>query len=283
MMEDNFYIVIPSNTPSFTDTPNYASNFKIQLPKSLELDKSKWEVALVQINFPISWHVVSGRKYYVNFYREPFHTHEAVEQKSRRIPKGNYYLIQDLIDALNDLKDDEIKSFFKMTKTGKASLVLAPFEYVSLSPSLASLLGFSNVQKADKSNIPKSLCNNQDFFFRHNQINPLANEYTPNQIFTALDYSSLNGSVYNIYVYCNIVEPTLVGNDYVPLIDTIGIGDMGSKYVSLKYETPHYLKLLTGHIQNIEIQLCDDTGESLRFKWGRVVVKLHFRKRKWEK
>ena len=41
---------------------NKTSNFKVNLPKPLELDPTKWEVALSEIQFPHSWYnIQNGR------------------------------------------------------------------------------------------------------------------------------------------------------------------------------------------------------------------------------
>lgn len=282
MERDNFYMVLPSNTSSYSDTPNFISRYTIHLPKTLELDKQHWEVALVQINFPISWYIISGKKYYVDFFPRALYMNSNVEKRRRRVPRGNYRDMRELVDTLNDVKGDEVESYFKVTQTNKVSLVVAPYEHVALSPALAKVLGFTYGDKPLAIDSPPYMDATEDFLFSHNNSEWMISFKLEEEIprtFVASTHSNLDGHVFNVYVYCNIVEPTLVGDTYVPLIDTIGVGDLQARYVSLKYETPHYLPLLTGNIQNIEIMLCDDTGEQIRFRWGRVIVKLHFRRR----
>jgi len=76
-----------------------------------------------------------------------------------------------------------------------------------------------------------------------------------------------------MYVYCDILKLTLVGDTYVPLLHSIAIDDSPGKYISKEFLNPHYIPLQYGFISNIQIRLCDDIGENLRFEWGKVIVK----------
>ena len=97
------------------------------------------------------------------------------------------------------------------------------------------------------------------------------------QIIIAKRGPDVRASSYNMYIYCNMVEPSLVGTDYVPLLNIVALEDEHGKYLSKEFLSPHYVRLQTGFIPNIEIKLCDDTGENIKFQWGKVVVKIHFR------
>ena len=280
MSKKSFYVLLPSNTKTYTDIPNYTSHYRVLLPSEQNLDKEKWEVALAQINFPISWYIINSKKYYIKFYPRAVSMGISAEERTNRIPRGNYQTSKELVDVLNDIKGEEVESYFRLTKLEKIALVVAPYEHVALSPKLATLLGFTYSQKPGPDESPTSMEYNENFLFSHNNSNwtfsfKLDEEHP--KTFVANDHSNIIGNVYNIYVYCNIVEPTLVGDAYVPLLDAIGIGDIKSKYISLKYENPHYMRLLTGNFQEIEIKLCDDIGDLLKFKWGKVLIKLHFR------
>ena len=57
MANEGFYLILPSNVIS-NRHKNKTSHFYTDLPIPLELDKDKWEVALVEIDFPRSWNNV---------------------------------------------------------------------------------------------------------------------------------------------------------------------------------------------------------------------------------
>ena len=58
-MED-FYVIIPSNVRNVSGEKNTTINFTTYLPRALELDREKWRVGLVHIDYPHSWTNISG-------------------------------------------------------------------------------------------------------------------------------------------------------------------------------------------------------------------------------
>lgn len=85
----------------------------------------------------------------------------------------------------------------------------------------------------------------------------------------------------NIYVYSDIVAETYVGNQFVPLLRTVPIRiENRGKYVTEFFDKPRYLPLARSYIEQIEMRLCDEYGENVRFEWGHVVITLHFRRNK---
>ena len=59
-MNDDFYVVLPSNVKNVSGERNTISSYQTYLPKPITLDKNVWRVALVQINLPVTWTHVSG-------------------------------------------------------------------------------------------------------------------------------------------------------------------------------------------------------------------------------
>ena len=85
--------------------------------------------------------------------------------------------------------------------------------------------------------------------------------------------------MYNLYIYCNILESTFVGDSCVPLLRTVAIEDIPGKYIHKEFTNIHYVKLLHEFIPHIEIRLCDDIGDNIKFEWGKVIIKLHFKRK----
>ena len=52
---DDFYIVFPSNVHWSAEPPNTTGTYKTPLPKPLELEQDRWQVALTEISYPQSW------------------------------------------------------------------------------------------------------------------------------------------------------------------------------------------------------------------------------------
>jgi hypothetical protein len=84
-----------------------------------------------------------------------------------------------------------------------------------------------------------------------------------------------------IYVYSDIVAPSVVGNTFWQLLKIVSIpifkafGDT----VSESYHTPQYHRVLPSEFNRIEVDLKFDTGERVPFEYGRTCLILHFRKR----
>ena len=85
--------------------------------------------------------------------------------------------------------------------------------------------------------------------------------------------------LHTFFVYCDIVQYQLVGNAHVPLLRTIPVtGKNGDVIVNL-FDNVHYVGLGWSTFQEIEMQITDNTGLRVPFEHGRVIIKIHFRKK----
>ena len=68
-----------------------------------------------------------------------------------------------------------------------------------------------------------------------------------------------------------------VGDALVPLLRIVPVeGDDGQR-VSKSFERPHYLPVSRREFETIEVNIKHDTGESVPFELGKVLLTLHFR------
>lgn len=92
---------------------------------------------------------------------------------------------------------------------------------------------------------------------------------------------SIHGSIHSLYVYCNIIKPIFVGNTEAPLIRRVNIpsdkkfGDI----CEINYNQPQYYPLVWHEFDSIEIDIKDDSDQTIDFAFGRTAVTLHFRKK----
>ena len=71
-MNEKFYLVLPSNSSLNIFQENKTSSYKAQLPYPLELDITKCEVALSQIQFPNNFYTIrNGRNVIIKQYLSP--------------------------------------------------------------------------------------------------------------------------------------------------------------------------------------------------------------------
>ena len=81
-----------------------------------------------------------------------------------------------------------------------------------------------------------------------------------------------------IYVYCNIVQPQVVGDTNAKLLRAIPTEGQIGDLITRNYSNPQYLPVQMKSFEDIEILLRDDTGAPVAFEHGRVLVTLHFQR-----
>lgn len=171
---------------------------------------------------------------------------------SAKLTPGNYTSVGEIIDALNSHERlVDVVSFEYDSK--KVQIIFKEtIDQIEMSHRLALILGF-DPREADlkKNNV---------------SIRPA---------------NVLLGLPSQMYVYCDIVEPQLIGDTMAPLLQIINIDTISYVYGANKYvqfSTPHYVPLMKSSFENLEIDLRDHTGAHLPFHFGTSCVKLHFRK-----
>ncbi len=94
--------------------------------------------------------------------------------------------------------------------------------------------------------------------------------YAPHQ-------ADIRGAFYSMYIYTDMIEYQSVGNSYVPLLRTVHIEGAPNGIVSIRFDKPHYAPVNKSNITDICIEVKDDQNKYVRFTYGKVVAKLHFR------
>jgi hypothetical protein len=84
----------------------------------------------------------------------------------------------------------------------------------------------------------------------------------------------------SLYVYCPLVEPRMVGDVQVPLLRIVPVEGRYGEIITRMFDPIQSCPRLQRRFQAVEIDIRDDTGSIVPFERGRVVVTLHFRKRK---
>lgn len=253
-MASQFYITLPSNTRS--DTANTASQFRVPLPHRISLN-GEWECALCEIMYPHTWENVTDAQSTLHIIHKL-----SGDVLDLKIPSGYYSTIKDITEALQwtirttllnvkypELGDSIIFSYNTYMKRASIKLDSGLISKIILSTHLQNVLGFKE------------------------------------HILTETKYAEypwdLRGGFDSIYVYCNIVEPQIVGDILAPLLRTVKIEGSHFDIVEKIFNTPHYIPVATKDITDMEIGLKTDTNSYVNFLTGKTVVKLHFRKRRF--
>lgn len=234
----SFYLTCPSDASLNFFPQNTLSEFTVKLPNALEFD-SDVEVALTELIFPHSFHNITEQ---TNSFE--FDVGNGVLKKGK-IPCGFYDSTLDLIKAISHNFQDKISVTFNKT-TKKVKVNLRKGSRLILHTGIAENLGF------EPGEIKGPIVEG-----------PFAAD-------PKLDFHLL-------YVYCDIVEPQIVGNVYAPLLRIVKVHGQDGEIVNATFERGHYIPLARRSFDTLHIYIRTHTGRKVSFKRGKVIVKLHFR------
>src|ERR1700739_147954 len=235
-----FHIVLSSDHCKDIYPGNKMSNFKVRLPKKLQLDQN-WRGALTEIKYTNALFTFEGTEYII-----------VSGGTTAKIP-----LKPALYDTVEELIED-----IKVALKGQVHLRNPPSITVEEGDRVRVKDGSGT--KAGKK-IPVKLSCSETL---HNILGIDRN-----------GRAFLNAGRTNILVYSSIVAPRIVGHMSVPLlcvVDAHTTATFGSR-ISHVYKRPHYCQLAQTDIDEIEIQLLYDSGIPPNFKYGEVVLSLHFK------
>ena len=234
------------------------------MPYRMELD-GEWQLGLCEIQYPHSWDTLKGGG---NMDSQDNWILISVKTKKGKeriiaisIPTGFYSGIVDFIDVINntvaDWKDEIVlKDVFKLFydpvfKRVKLKLDDDIVKGVILGQTIQYMLGFG----IDKT-------------------------YAFTKSVTVAKYPPDITSGFNtLYVYCDLIQPQIVGNVLAPLLRTVPLsGEYGST-TNKVFLAPHYLPLRSKSFDSVEIAIRDDTDQPVQFMFGKIIVKVHLKRK----
>ena len=92
--------------------------------------------------------------------------------------------------------------------------------------------------------------------------------------------SDINQGFYSLFVYTDILEHRPVGDITAPLLRVIPVTGYQGDVITKTYENIQYFPIQKKQFDTIEIDIRTDMGKPVKFKNGKVLVTLHFRKRR---
>ena len=93
---------------------------------------------------------------------------------------------------------------------------------------------------------------------------------------------NIRAGIHALCVYCDMVDLTVVGDTRVNLLRAVPIPSSAKfmDQVDLEFRHIHYLPVTKTELRNVEVYIKDESGADIQFEMGRVILTLHFRKRK---
>lgn len=255
---DSFYVVLTSNASKNMYPDNKMINFKTKLPKSLHLNED-WKVGLADFTFTNSRKTFDDTQYV--YVKIPNAATKVTNTLTIDIEPASFTSLSELAEIINAklsqaLQLDEVPELVVQegvvtvrdgyyfdehaySKMGKFDVPGVDMRVsLSFSPTLHNILGVDRWGRA-----------------------------------------FLNARQSNLYVYSDIVRPRVVGDVSVPLlrvVDAANTSVFGSS-INCVFKEPYYCKLAFTDIDEIEIQLLDDSGHEPYFFYGETILTLHFK------
>lgn len=269
---DHFYITLPSNSSEAVYGKQPMSSYKTYLAKQLELDVDDWEVGLAEIIYPHTWY---------NLIDATFSIKVLVNSEwvwlDLNVPDALYETPKDLVQTIQDevnkampksLRGRILFVYNELLRKFTASISVGYM--VRFDKSLAKALGLGDRVTTLKCSETKD---------KHATVRkPERIVYDHDKIVGDF-VMDLNRGLHTFFIYSDIVESQLVGDAYVPLLRTIPVTGKSGEVMSRCFDNIHYVALSRSTFQEVQIHISDDTGRRIPFQYGRVIVKLHFRRK----
>ena len=287
---DNFYITLTSNVKSnFFDED--ISNFRTKLASGVNL-KGKWEVGLSAISYTNSGYNFNEKEHIDYTFYDPFEMKKKIFKKSVEISINNYPDIKSLLEeietsrskAMKTLKltdaSTELPEINIRTKDNRLYFNLKLYNnflvFPQMSDRLCKILGF------DKEILEQKITETYETYTTELTKNP---KYTPKhsareKIFWAPNIFNLKVNYNSMFLYCNLIKDSYINENLEPLLRFIEIpstANYGDQIV-FNYPKCHYIPVRYNEFGSIEVTLKDETDKNFPFRFGNIIIVLHFRK-----
>ena len=248
----DFYLTLPSNSSMDYYKANTLANFTTRLPNTIDLT-GDWEVGLVEIQYPHNWYNVLAEESCRTFrVRCQSADNENGPQAAYdfMIPAGYYHRIQTMLNQIEEKANHVLKSTNSMINLNYDKIG----RKVSMERSLCRLTFPPHIWKMLGMTMVSSFANNQSKADSVVDMDPVG----------------------SLYIYCDVVEPWVVGDKQVPLLRIVPAEGDHDQLMTRIYENVHYVRLQRKSFQTIEINIRDRTENIVPFEQGTLNVTLHF-------
>ena len=255
--EQGFYITLPSQSSGDVFSGNNPSEYTVRLPHWIQL-KGEWEIGLHSISYT-PWNIIQYLDEPISFMNGSMSG--GKEGKGGKMRK-HYFSVREYIADINEsLKESHIgKSVvdksneieFSYESNGKVTAHLDGGYTIRLRREQAIVLGFMSFEDSSETY----------------------------DIESAEESGQYKANLYretNILVYCDIVQPQIVGDRLIPLVAVVPYQTTETSEIFYAVENIHYIPVQTKNFQNIKVHLRSSTEEPIPFEHGRAAITLHLK------
>jgi hypothetical protein len=285
---NQFYLTLPSNTVdvknrhrplvptsqpggvSQEDSENTQSEFRIRLPQRIVLD-GDWEVALSEIIYPHSWFNIDqtdGKGRYIIF-----NDVNARKTVVCEVEPGSYETPKDLVTSVNN---SIVKAAGVHQAAANVKLRWDPITKRAVLKNQQLTMGGIAGSQPFQMFMGEKLRYMLGF-----ELNDFSQLTSGGSLIKAKYPVDLRAGLDALYIYCDLVTNQVVGHVLAPLLRVVAVEGHHDDIISKTYTTPHYLPVVKREFDTVEINIKDDRNAPVRFLYGKTIVKLHFRKKKF--
>ena len=254
----DFYLTLPSNSSMDVYPNNTMANFKTKLPNRIELE-GRWEVGMVEMQYPHTWYNLreeEGKLTIISTAPDAVITNITAPV---HIPPGYYHTIEDLLRRI----ENDITKSANLATEGPVSL-----QYDKISRKISAKVMSRNGRQYSvvfSSALQRILGFSSPTLHEGMTEAPLPVDMDP---------------LHSVYVYCDLIEPRIVGDRMAQLLRVVPVEGRSGEMVTRIYENVHYTPLQRKSFESVEIDIRDSLGEKVPFERGTLNVTLHFRRRR---
>lgn len=269
----HFYLTLPSNSSHNYFPNNTLTDYTTKLSSTIELT-SEWEVGLAEIMFPRNWFTIPKQGLYFEVDYTLCDARPIVKSIRPDIDQvfvmkiylngGFFHSMEEFMIELNQAGQRAFArtfdiafsppTFYYKAISRRVYIDLAAGMSVKFPVQLESILGLGPSQ------------------------NPLDNKSEENVSFRCELSCDLQAGIHALYIYCDVLQHTYVGDIKAPLLRVVNSGGEAGDVVTRYYERPRYVPLQKKSFDSIQIIIRDDLGEKIQFENGKVLLTLHFRR-----
>lgn len=253
----SMYVTLPSNASwkEFPDNTN--SDYKTRLSRPLALEGGEWEVGLTDVQFNNTWRNIDEGEFSLNYFNKQ---KDGPDRSDMKIIKGRYFSVREVVHAIQQrIRNEGLQATVSVIYDAVQNRVLVnlnkgdgPLDsppFMVMSEDLGEILGY-----------------------------PLRTAiYGVQTIGTTPD---IHRGMTSLYVYSDVVKERPVGDVLAPLLRVVPIVGTRNEVNYHEFSTVHYQPVTNYSSELIRVKIARDNGRDIRFFGGKVVVNLHFRKRK---
>jgi hypothetical protein len=304
---EHFYVTLPSNSSEAFYGRQNMSNYKTRLPEALKLDVSEWEVGLAEFIYPVTWNNVKDAWFTVKKRNsnEDWMFEKCNVPDSRYTTKQLIATLQQKLEKCLGPEQAERIQFGYSPVTRRTKVFIDHHYAISFSKELATPLGFGDSESYTLRNFNPLGYDSRQMFKGETPLvinsQPCGTHENPTVTLCNLEgmgfFQSPNAVVIDnenivspfvadvdrdlrtLYIHTDIVQPQLVGHVHAPLLRTVAVTGGPGDVKCETFNKIHYMSIERSTFQEIEIHITDETGKNIPFEQGRVIVKLHFRRK----